>query len=134
MLGTYRTEEVLERQDPTKKVVISDRRHPCSAAEYRTRWLRGSVPSWCPGRQLPPRRPLPSLAPAFTRTTSVKVATEAAVKVGLVLVTGPVPPTTGVVDVQPAGAVKETKVVPGGTLSVKVRPVRTWLGPLLVTV
>jgi hypothetical protein len=60
----------------------------------------------------------PSATLAFTLTTSVNTSGESAgAKVGLDAVTVPVPPTGGVFEVHPAGAVKLTKVVPAGTTS-----------------
>src|SRR2546428_42262 len=53
---------------------------------------------------------LATLAP--TCTTMVKLAVAPAARVGLVEEMVPVPPTGGVVELQPAGAVSETKVVP----------------------
>jgi hypothetical protein len=70
---------------------------------------------------------------ASTFTTSVKVAVPPAAKVGLVAVMFPVPPTAGVVVVQPAGAVNETKVVLAGTASVRLA-LSASLGPALLAV
>src|SRR6266850_641778 len=73
-------------------------------------------------------------APRFTFTTRVKVCGPAAVvRLGLVAVTVPVPPTAGVAVVHPAGATKETKVVPAGTLSVRLT-LAAASGPAFVTV
>src|SRR5215470_13173704 len=72
--------------------------------------------------------PLPTLA--LTLSTMVKVAVVPAANVALEKTTLPVPPTGGVVMVQPAGAVAETKVVLAGTASVTVT-VCASLGPLL---
>src|SRR5262245_18101426 len=55
---------------------------------------------------------------ALTLTTRVNMAGGPAAKVGLVNVTGPVPPTAGEAIVQPAGAVADRKVVLAGTWSV----------------
>ena len=76
---------------------------------------------------------VPAATPAPTSTTSVKVALAPAARVGRVQVTGPVPPTAGVVQLKPAGAVSETKVVPAGRVSARLT---AWasLGPVLVTV
>ncbi len=73
------------------------------------------------------------LAPELTCTTNVKVGDAAAAKLALVLVTVPVPPTGGVVDVHPAGAVNETKVVLAGTVSVTATFCAS-LGPPLVNI
>src|SRR5439155_1115602 len=75
--------------------------------------------------------PLASLA--LTLTTRVKVALAPAARVAAVVVTVPVPPTVGVVDVKPTGAVKDTKVVPVGTASVSATLCAS-LGPVLVRV
>src|SRR5215470_14934172 len=64
-------------------------------------------------------------------TTMVKVAVSALATVALEKTTLPVPPTGGVVAVQPAGAVAETKVVLAGTASVTVALLAE-PGPLLV--
>ena len=63
---------------------------------------------------------VPLVVFAFTFTTSVNVidAPTPVVVPNPVAVTFPVPPTAGVVDVHPAGAEKETKVVFAGTASV----------------
>jgi hypothetical protein len=47
---------------------------------------------------------VPLATPAFTFTTTVNVATADAATLGLVQLTVPVPPTTGVVQVHPAAA------------------------------
>src|SRR5207248_2044154 len=65
---------------------------------------------------------------ALTLTTSVNTALAPLASVGVVAVTVPVPPTAGVMVVQPAGAMKETKVVPTGTTSVSVTA-WAWQGP-----
>src|SRR5262245_40466486 len=52
----------------------------------------------------------PDARAGSTRTTRVKTAMPTA-KLGLVELTVPVPPTAGVVEDQPPGAVKDTKVV-----------------------
>ena len=62
----------------------------------------------------------PPEAALSTFTTSVNVATAPAASVGIVATIAPVPPTTGVLVVQPAGAVNETKVVSAGIASVSV--------------
>src|SRR5258708_6740738 len=54
----------------------------------------------------------------LTVTTRTKVGAAPAAKLDRVEVMRPVPPTGGVVEVQPAGAVNDTKVVPAGTRSV----------------
>src|SRR6187200_1638995 len=58
---------------------------------------------------------VPPAVAAPTFTTSVNEALAPLASEGLVEVTVPVPPTAGVVDVHPAGAVNETNVVPAGT-------------------
>src|SRR5205823_448804 len=75
--------------------------------------------------------PLASLA--LTWTTRVKVALAPAARVVSVAVTVPVPPAGGVVAVNPAAGVKDTKVVPVGTASVSCT---AWAleGPALVRV
>jgi len=70
---------------------------------------------------------------AATWTTMVKVGEAPAARVALTKVTVPVPPTAGVVVVQPAGAVAATKVVPAGMPSVRLTPCAS-LGPLLFSV
>ena len=55
--------------------------------------------------------------PGLTLTTSVNVAEAVAARLGLVTVMVPVPPTLGVVGVQPAGAVNDTNVVFVGIVS-----------------
>src|SRR5271165_1108733 len=58
---------------------------------------------------------VPAAVPALTETTKVKFATMPfAPLVVFVQVTVPVPPTAGVTQVHPAGAVMLTKVVLGG--------------------
>ena len=74
---------------------------------------------------------VPAAVPAFTVTTTVKLAVPGA-KLGLVQVIRPVPPTDGVVHDQPAGNVTEAKVVFDGVLSVRLAAVAV-LGPPLVT-
>lgn len=61
---------------------------------------------------------VPLAALGLTRTTKVKVAEAPFAKEPVVAVTFPVPPTGGVVVVQPAGALIETNVVLAGTASV----------------
>src|SRR5688500_13159069 len=56
----------------------------------------------------------------LTFTTSVNVAVSPAARVAAVAVTVPVPPAGGVVGVNPAGAAKDTNVVPTGMTSVSV--------------
>jgi hypothetical protein len=60
---------------------------------------------------------LPFATEGLTRTTKVKVAEAPFAKEPVVAVTFPVPPTAGVVAVQPAGALSETNVVFAGTES-----------------
>src|SRR4051812_48998263 len=52
---------------------------------------------------------------AESATCTLKVAAAVDAKLPLVNLTGPVPPTAGVVVVHPAGDVAETKVVSGGS-------------------
>jgi|ERR1041385_2033268 hypothetical protein len=67
--------------------------------------------------------------PLLIFTTSVKLAVEEEViPVVLVHVTTPVPPTPGVVAVQPDGVVTDTNVVFGGNVSLTVTEVAV-LGP-----
>ena len=68
-----------------------------------------------------------------TFTTTMMSADVPAAIVGLVQFTVPVPPTAGAVQVQPAGANTDSKVVFGGVASVKLSPVAD-AGPLFVTV
>ena len=70
----------------------------------------------------------------LARFTTTMIAAELPLAMlGVVQVTFPVPPIAGVVQVQPAGAETEAKVVLAGTASVKFTVVAT-AGPLLVTV
>ena len=75
--------------------------------------------------------PAATLAPTWTM--SVKVWVAPAARLAIVQVTVPLPPTAGVVQLKPAGAVSETKVVPAGRVSVRLT---LWaaLGPALATV
>ena len=75
---------------------------------------------------------VPLAVPAFTFTTIEKVAAVLPTMLRLVHTTLPVPPTPGVVQVQPAGADIERKVVFAGTASTNVA-LSAALGPLLVT-
>jgi hypothetical protein len=75
---------------------------------------------------------VPFAVPEFTFTTIEKVAAVPPTIFKLVQTTLPVPPTGGRVQVQPAGADKETKVVFAGTASTSVA-LSAALGPLLVT-
>src|SRR5437773_5102788 len=63
-------------------------------------------------------RTVPSAAPGLTRTTSTNVGAAPAATLERVEVTVPLPPTGGVVETQPDGAVNETNVVLAGTASV----------------
>src|SRR4051794_4425308 len=65
-----------------------------------------------------------------TFTTTVNIAASAAFSFARVAVTVPLPPTAGVVRVQPDGAVALTKVVPAGSGSV-ICKLCAWFGPLL---
>src|SRR6266542_653216 len=76
---------------------------------------------------------LPFGVAEFTLTTRVKVAVAAFTKAALVAVIVPEPPTGGVVAVQPAGALKDTKVVRAGTTSVSTRLCAS-PGPLLLSI
>ena len=71
--------------------------------------------------------------PAFTFTTTWKLAVVEAAMVATLQVTFPTPPTTGKVQDQVAGVTAETKVVLAGTVSVKTS-VDAVAGPLFVTV
>ena len=76
--------------------------------------------------------PLATLS--FTRTTRVKTCgPEPAASNGLVQVMVPVPPTAGIVQVNPGGEERDWKVVPVGMVSVRVTLAASE-GPLLVTV
>jgi hypothetical protein len=77
-------------------------------------------------------RIVPPATDAFTLTVNVKTALPM-VMFGFVHVIVPIPPTGGVVQVQPPGATIETKVVSAGTESVSERLVAS-LGPALFTV
>ncbi len=59
-------------------------------------------------------RKVPGAVPLAMCRVSVKFTLSPAVKFGLVQVTVPVPPTAGVVQVQPAGESSETNVIPAG--------------------
>src|SRR5713226_10285412 len=74
---------------------------------------------------------VPLGVPAVMFTTMLKVPVAPEASAALVKVIAPVPPTAGVVVVQPPGAVAETKVVLVGTLSVRMTVVEL-LGPLLI--
>jgi hypothetical protein len=65
-------------------------------------------------------------------TTSVKLADTPRASVGRVAVTVPVPPTSGVARLHPAGPVIDTNVVPVGSVSLSCT-VCASLGPLLTT-
>jgi hypothetical protein len=75
----------------------------------------------------------PTGAPELTCTTSVNIADDAAMRVGVVAITVPLPPTAGALTVQPAGAVNDTNVVFAGVTSVSETAVAS-LGPLFVAV
>src|SRR5438270_3660360 len=68
-----------------------------------------------------------------TFTTTMMSAEAPEARFGSVQLTFPVPPTAGVVQVQPTGADTEAKVVFAGVASVKLTP-EAALGPLFVTV
>src|SRR5688572_26125433 len=69
---------------------------------------------------------------ALTLTTSVNTALAPEASVGAVAVTVPVPPTgTASVRVQPAGTVKDTNVVLGGSVSDSDRFCASLLPPLV---
>ena len=74
----------------------------------------------------------PPGAPALTRTVIVKADEALTARLGLEHATLPESPTTGVVQVQPAAADKDWKVVVRGAVSVS-RAFAAALGPLLVT-
>ena len=59
----------------------------------------------------------PPAVAAFTFTTSVKAALALAGKVAIEQLTEPVPPTAGVVQLQPAGELRDTNVVLAGSVS-----------------
>jgi hypothetical protein len=71
-------------------------------------------------------------APALIATIKVKTALPGGNE-AIVHVTVPPEPTAGVVQLQPAGEVTETKLVPAGNTSVRVN-VEAVLGPALLTV
>src|SRR5580700_4574349 len=75
---------------------------------------------------------VPLVVPAVTFTTIEKVAAVLPVMLKVEHTTLPVPPAPGVVQIQPAGAEMETKVVLAGTACTNVA-VSAALGPLLVT-
>jgi hypothetical protein len=68
----------------------------------------------------------------FTRTTSVNVALAPKARLGFVAVAVPVPPTGGVVTLQPAGAVSDTNVELAGITSVTLT-LAAGCGPVLPT-
>ena len=74
---------------------------------------------------------VPDAVPAFTCTTSVKVAVAPGASVAMVAVAGLLP--LGLVSVQPAGPLNDTNVVPAGRASVSVTA-PAGSGPALVTV
>ena len=76
---------------------------------------------------------VPAATFGFTRNTRVTATDWPLSTTGVVQLTGPVPPTAGVVQVVPAGAVAETNVIPAGTVSVIVTLAAS-LGPLLIAV
>src|SRR3954454_5875428 len=59
----------------------------------------------------------PPIASLLTFTTSVNVAVAPAASVGIVATIVPVPPATGVLVIQPAGAVNDTNVLSAGSAS-----------------
>src|SRR5580658_354606 len=75
---------------------------------------------------------VPFAVPTFTFTTIEKLAVVLPAMLNVVHTTLPVPPLPGVVQVQPAGAVMETRVVLAGMASTKVT-LSAALGPLSVT-
>jgi hypothetical protein len=76
---------------------------------------------------------VPPATDALTLTTSGKVRLLPAVKVVIVQLMVPVPPTAGIIQVQPAGGVNEEKVVPEGNVSCMLT-LLAFPGPLLVSV
>ena len=75
---------------------------------------------------------VPLAVAGATMTTSWKTALPGA-RVVAVQETVPVPPTAGVVQLQPAGEESETKLVPAGRVS-ETATVAALLGPALLTV
>src|SRR5579863_2949099 len=76
---------------------------------------------------------VPFAVPALTFTTKVKVAAVRADMPTLVHTTLPVPPMAGVMQLHPAGAAIDTKVVFAGIVVTTVA-LSAALGPLLVTI
>ena len=74
---------------------------------------------------------VPAAVPAFTCSTTVKLAAPGA-KLGSVQVMVPADPAMGCTQNQAPGAATDWKFVFGGVVSVKLAPVAV-LGPLLVT-
>lgn len=74
---------------------------------------------------------VPAVVPAVTCRTTVKLA-DPAVKLGLVQVMVPVPPTTGVIHDHPAATTIDWYVVFAGVVSVRLALVAV-LGPAFVT-
>src|SRR5271169_4250497 len=75
---------------------------------------------------------VPFAVPGFTLTTIEKVAAVLPAWLNVVQISLPVPPGPGPMQVQPAGADMETRVVFAGMVSTKVE-LSAALGPLLVT-
>jgi prephenate dehydrogenase len=76
---------------------------------------------------------VPAATAGATLTTTIMSAEVPAASDGSVQFTVPVPPTAGVVQVQPAGARTDWNVVLVGVASVKLAPAAA-AGPLFVTV
>jgi prephenate dehydrogenase len=76
---------------------------------------------------------VPAATEGATFTTTIMPAEVPAASAGSVQFTVPVPPTAGVVQVQPAGARTDWNVVLVGVASVKLAPAAA-AGPLFVTV
>jgi hypothetical protein len=75
---------------------------------------------------------VPAAVPALTFTTNVNVPLPPAASDADVLLTVPVPPTAGVVELHPAGAVSETNVAAAGVTSVSAT-LAAASGPSLLT-
>ena len=75
---------------------------------------------------------VPAATVAGTFTTTIMSAVAPTARLGSVQFTFPVPPTAGVVQIQPAGADTDWNVVFVGVASVKLTPAAA-AGPLFVT-